>query len=208
MDVWDTCEVKGLKEKNIFCWLLYKTDEEKGISRTIHDTKQYPTAPVVIKNVLPGSLCYLLFQPGKFFIKESLPDIPKAIYMGEVLFEAGERIGIPEEILTKIKGAGLTRRNTKDFISEIIVDDSNGFCVLHPIVIWRTRFSGSTREYEYRRTRKVNVYYAQNKKRLIFLIRNFLIGKEKRLQILNLHFHQQEVIWHRNSQKISIILIS
>lgn len=154
LNIGEFFKVDDLQEKDIHCWLLYQTDEEKGRRKTVITVGPQQAS---IRNVVPETMCYILYVEDEYYKKISLDVFAETdnINFVEILLKEGIKINICEVDLNKAIMEGLSikiypciRCGRKD-ISEIIAHDTNGFCVFHPM-----------------KARDVEVYYSPNVKKL------------------------------------------
>lgn len=168
LNIGEFYDIEEMKKKNISCWLLYQTDEEKGRSIKLMCSAG---ARTTIKNVLPETLCYILYEQGEYYKKESLANqvVSYRLNVEQMLLKEGFKISLSEEILDKVKSDPLTlwQALRREDISEIIADDFKGFCVFHPIKKKRYKVSGfGLNEWIEEKRREISVCYRPNTKLL------------------------------------------
>lgn len=169
VNIGEIFNIEEMNKKNISCWVLYQTSEESGNSIRL----MTPVAPhIILKKVLPKTLCYIMYEEGEYYKKESLVQQleENRLNMEQMLLKEGFEISSPEKILAETNSALINpwKALKKEEVSEIIVDDYNGFCVFHPIEKKRYNFSGSGANvvlYEYK-GRTVEVCYRPKRKQL------------------------------------------
>ncbi len=121
------------KEPDASFWLLYQTDKKSKYWIRFFSKEE----SIVIQGVLPESVCYILYKEGKYYKKESLAGqieslanerLRKEFNVEQLILKEDFGINVPEEVSKKY----YARYLRKEEIYEIIVNEFNGFCVLHP----------------------------------------------------------------------------